>query len=133
MRMLIHRFMSVIKEINKPVFVLLTLFCLNMGYCALYKITSKDVNNKEAFTKQPKSLTNNSVASACSLTEVSTKIFVAEIERSAATDFSVLGLLIFTFIVTTASVSSDILKLCRRYKYTISPVPLFLQHRRLII
>lgn len=113
--------------------LLLALFFLNMGYCALYKITSKDVTNKQGFTKQPKSIASNGVKSACFLTETTNKISMAEIERSAAIDFNI-GLLRNNFITIPGFASADIFTLFkRRSKLPVSPLPLFLQYCRLII
>lgn len=126
------QYMFDIQKMNKPIMLLLTLFCLNMGYCSLYKITSNGLNYEEGFTKQPKSLSSNSFKSACSLSEASTKISGSELERSSSTDLTIIALL--TVIETLSYISIESVKVSRIHlHHIISPIPLFLKNRRIII
>lgn len=126
--------MTCIQKMNKPIIFLLTVFCLNMGYCSLHKITSSSFNYKEGFTKQPKSLPSNSYGNACSLSEASTKISVSEFERSAGTDLTITTLLTPIFTAIPGPSTKGHFKFSKSsVNHTVSPIPLFLKNRSLII
>src|SRR5690606_8164947 len=125
--------MTGIQKMNKPLILLFALFCLNIGYCTSHKITSNNFNYKQLFTKPPKSHVNNNFGNACSLSEASTKVSVSDVERSSGTDLRITTL---TTIFTAIRGSSSIV----HFKFfqpginhTISPIPLFLKNRSLII
>jgi len=126
--------MTGIQKMNKPIILLLTLFCLNMAYCSLFKITSDDVNNKERFTKQPKSLLSSNSADACSLSEASTKISVSEFQKLSGTDLTITPF--HTAIFSAIPASSSIIH-ARFFKpgrhHSVSSIPLFIKNRALII
>jgi len=125
--------MTSIQKMNKPIILFLTVFCLNMGYCSLHKITSNNFNYKEGFTKQPKSLVNNNFENACTLSEASTKISVSEVERSSGTNLSITTLTTI-FIAIHGSSSIVHFKFFQPgINHSISPIPLFLKNRSLII
>lgn len=127
-------FKSIAQRINKPVLLLLSLFCLNLGYCAFYKIASNELSGKIEFTKQPKLVTSKGTVGTCSLNDASVKISMAEISRSSVIDFAAIGLPIRMIAVLPSFIWSDFFKVFKkRSGYSISPVPLFLQHGRLII
>lgn len=130
----LSRFKSTVQKINKPVLLLLALFCMNLGYCAFYKIASNDFSSKIEFTKQPKLVTSNGSVSVCSLNDAAVKISMMEISRSSVIDFAAIGLLLSMITVLPGSILPVFFKFYKkRSSYSLSPVPLFLQHRRLII
>src|SRR5690554_6321724 len=129
-----HKYMPVTQKLNKPIVLLLALFCLNMGYCTLYKITSNNFTNKVELIKQPKFVASSSFASICSLNEATTKSSVSEVERSAGTDLRITELLTAIIPLIPGSRSIEPFKFSKiSFRHIISPIPLFLQHRRLII
>lgn len=127
-------FKSTVQRINKPVLLLLALFCINLGYCAFYKSIANDFSTKIEFTKQPKLVTSNGTVGVCSLNNAAVKISMTEISRSSIIDFTDIGSLLSMIIVLSGPILRDVFCFFKKQSsYSISPVPLFLRHRRLII
>ncbi len=128
-----HKGSSSFQNINKSIVLLLTIFCINMGYCAVQKIVSSNYYNKTEITKQPKTVvTSNSLSELCS--SVAAEVSLLDIEKPSAKNISLSILLFSTILGLLASVLAEYLNLPRTYNRSLlSPIPLFLKNRTLII
>lgn len=122
------------QRIKAPALFLLVFFCMNMGYCAFYKITSNEVGNKIEISKQPKLNTSIGAKSLCSLEDETVNVSMAELSKPCETSNVALGLLLCMIFFWSCALSvflSNPFK--KRPSFSFLTVPLFLQHRRLII